>query len=133
MSGQTSYIKVRDVMTAQLETIDGMATVAEAIKLMRAKHYGSLIVDRRDESDEYGFVTVQEIARQVIEQNLSPDRVNVYQIMRKPVIAVRGDMNIRYAIRLLDQVNKHRALVMEDNKAIGIVTMYDMVIHYMDQ
>lgn len=132
MSDRKDYIKVRDVMTARVETIDGLATVAEAIENIKDKCYGALIVDRRDAADEYGFVTVQDVARSVIEPNLSPARVNVYEIMQKPVLTVRGDMNIRYAIRLLDQVQQTRALVIEDNHAIGVVTMYDMVMHYMD-
>ncbi len=127
------YIKIRDVMTSELETIDGLATVAEAIKHMKEKKYGALIVDRRDESDEYGFITVQGIARKVIENDLSPERVHVYEIMHKPVLSVHADMNIRYAIRLLEQVDRSRALVIEEGKAIGIVTMYDMVINYMDR
>jgi len=126
------YIRVRDVMTPAIETIDGLATVADAIKTMKEKRYGALIVAKRDDSDEYGFVTVQEIAREVIEKNLSPERVNVYEIMKKPVLTVHGDMNIRYAIRLLDQVNLNRALVISNAQAVGIVTMYDMVMHYMN-
>lgn len=132
MSEEKKYTRVKDVMTSQLETIEGMATVADAICMMKEKHYGALIIDKRDESDEYGFITVQEIAQEVIEKNLSPQRVNVYEIMKKPVLTVHGDMNIRYAIRLLDQVDQLRALVIENGRAAGIVTMYDMVIHYMD-
>lgn len=132
MSEKKKYIKVRDVMTPEVETIDGLATVAEAIQHMKEKHYGALIVDKRDESDEYGFITVQGIARDVIEKNLSPDRVSVYEIMRKPILTVHGDMNIRYAIRLLEQLGQGRALVIDSGKAVGIVTVYDMVIHYMD-
>ena len=52
--------------------------------------------------------------------------------MKKPVLTVQCDMNIRYAIRLLDQIDQMRALVIENGKAIGIITMYDMVIRYMD-
>ncbi len=126
------YIKVRDVMTPQLETIDGLATVAEAIQSMKEKNYGALIVDKRDESDEYGFITVQGIARKVIEHDLAPERVHVYEIMRKPVLSVHADMNIRYTIRLLEQVNHSRALVIEKGKALGVITMYDLVMHYMD-
>lgn len=132
MSDNKEYIKVRDVMTPEVETIDGLATVAEAIQHMKEKGYGALIVDKRDEGDEYGFITVQGIACLVIEKNLSPDRVSVYEIMRKPILTVHGDMNIRYAIRLLEQLGQGRALVIDNGKAVGIVTVYDMVIHYMD-
>ena len=126
------YVKVSDVMTSHIDTIDGLATVEVAIKQMREKRYGALIVARRDESDEYGMITVQNIARSVIEPDLSPDRVNVYEIMNKPVITVHGDMNIRYAIRLLEQVDQLRALVTQGDKAVGIVTMLDMVMRYLD-
>ena len=133
MSETKDYVSVRDVMTSHVETIDGLATVAQAIQNMKENHYGALIVNKRDESDEYGFVTVQEIARDVIEPNLSPERVNIYEIMKKPVLTVHCGMNIRYAIRLLEQLDQQRALVIEDGKAIGIVTMFDMVIRYMDR
>ncbi len=124
------YVKVRDVMTPYVDTIDGLATVAEAIEQMRKQKFGALIVARRDESDEYGFVTVQEIAKQVIEPDKSPERVNIYEIMEKPVLTVSADMNIRYAIRLLERINQLRALVTENGEAIGIITMLDMVLKY---
>ena len=132
MITKEKVIKVEEVMTPEVKTIDGLATVADAIQSMKEEKYGALIVDKRDEHDEYGFITVQGIARHVIEKNLSPERVHVYEIMNKPVLSVRPDMNIRYAIRLLEQIDHGRALVIEDGKAVGIVTMYDMVIHYMD-
>lgn len=127
------YVTVRDVMTPHVDTIEGLATVEEAIRAMRERRYGALIVSRRDETDEYGLVTVQNIARQVIEPNLSPERVSIYEIMEKPVLTVHGDMNIRYAIRLLERVNELRALVIDkNNEAVGIVTMLDMVTRYLD-
>ncbi len=133
MSNIKEYIRVQDVMTPELKTIEGLATISEAIETMKNTNYGSLIVNKRDNSDEYGLVTVQEIASKVIEHNLKPERVHVYEVMEKPVLTVRCDMNIRYAIRLLDRVNQSRALVIENGTAIGIITMYDMVIHYMDK
>lgn len=126
------YVKVRDVMTPHVRTIDGLATVDDAIKHMQEHKFGAAIVARRDESDEYGFITVQEIARQVIEPDRCPTRVNVYEIMEKPVLTVHADMNIRYAIRLLERVNSLRALVTDHNEAVGVVTMLDMVLKYQD-
>lgn len=126
------YVKVRDVMTPHVKTIEGLATVDDAIKHMQEHKFGAAIVARRDESDEYGFITVQEIARQVIEPDRCPTRVNVYEIMEKPVLTVHADMNIRYAIRLLERVNQLRALVTDNNAAVGVVTILDMVLKYQD-
>jgi predicted transcriptional regulator len=134
MSNPKSYVRVRDVMTPHIETIDGLATVADAIQSMKEKRFGALIIDKRDEGDEYGLLTVHDIARKVIEPNLAPKRVNVYEIMNKPVITFHADMNIRYAIRLLERMNQQRALVVAEGEgtAIGIITMLDMVTKYMD-
>ncbi len=126
------YVKVRDVMTPHIRMIDGLSTVEEAIAHMKEHKFGAAIVARRDESDEYGFITVQEIARQVIEPDKCPSRVNVYEIMEKPALTIHADMNIRYAIRLLERVEQLRALVTDNNEAVGVVTMMDMVLKYQD-
>jgi len=127
-----NFVQVRDVMSPNVETIDGLSTVADAIEHMQEKRFGALIVDRRDKSDEYGLVTVQDIAKDVIEPDRNPNRVSIYEIMEKPVLTVHSDMNIRYAIRLLERVGELRALVIDNNEAVGIITMLDMVLRYQD-
>ena len=132
MSGK-SYIKVSDVMTTTIKTIDATATVAEAIEVMRESGVSSLVAERRDASDEYGLVVVSDIARQVIAENRAPERVNVYEIMTKPVLAVAADMNIRYAVRMLVQFGLSRALVVDHERTpVGIATLRDMVLRHVE-
>jgi predicted transcriptional regulator len=120
---------VGDVMTPTVQTIERTATVHEAIELMRDAGVSSLAVERRDEADEYGLLVVSDIAREVIAQNRSADRVNVYEIMSKPVITLPADMKIRYAVRLLVKFELARALVVDPTrKPVGIITLRDMVI-----
>lgn len=128
-----SYIKVSDVMTTSIKTIDATATVLEAINVMRDAGVSSLVAERRDASDEYGLVVVSDIAKHVIAENRAPERVNVYEIMTKPVLTVPADMNIRYAVRLLVQFGLSRALVVDQNRApVGIATLRDMVLRHVD-
>ena len=127
---QKSVIVVKDVMTANPHMIYGMATVDEAITVMKKENFGSLIVNRRDEHDEYGLITVREIAYNVIELDRSSERTNVYELMVKPVLSVDVNMNIRYAIRLLHRYEEQRALVLDQGVAVGVVTLTDMVFHY---
>jgi len=124
------YVPVRDVMTTDIEMIDGLTTVADALEQMRAKQISSLVVQRRDESDEYGLLTVHDIAREVLVPDLAPERVNAYEIMKKPILSVHADMNIRYAIRLLSRFSVSRALVLEHGEAVGIVTLRDLVLRF---
>ncbi len=121
-------VAVRTVMRAKPKTIDGLATVREAVDLMRQSNISSLVIDKRHDRDEYGLVVVHDVAAKVIGPDLSPDRVNVYEIMSKPVVTVDADMDVRYAIRLLTRFGLSRALVVDKGDLAGLVTLRDMVL-----
>jgi len=130
---EKSYVKVEDVMSTTIATIDATATVQEAVVKMRDAGVSSLVAERRDATDEYGLVVVSDIAKHVIAENRSPERVNVYEIMSKPVLTVPKDMNIRYAVRLLVQFGLSRGLVVDERRApVGIVTLRDLVLRHSD-
>ena len=121
-------LRVGDVMTASPRVIDGLASVRDAIDRMRAENVNSLIIDKRHEADEYGMVSVHDIAEQVIGIDRSIDRTSVYEIMSKPVLAVDKQMAVKYAIRLLTRFRLTRALVVEHGAMVGIVTLRDMTL-----
>ena len=128
---ETEFTRVREVMTPSPTVIDGLATVAEAIDLMRENGISSLVIDRRHEGDEYGLLVVTDIAEGVVAEDRAPERTNVYEVMTKPVLTVDCEMDIKYAIRLLAQFGISRALVTRDGTLAGLVTMRDMVLRYM--
>ena len=122
-------LRVGDVMVTEIISIDGLATVSDAMALMRRHNVNSLVVNRRDEDDEIGLVLVSDIARQVVAPNRSSDRVNVYEIMSKPVWTLPPDMLARYAVRLLARFEVSRAVVVDhDRNPIGIVTLRDLTL-----
>ena len=124
-----SELRVGDVMVTEIISINGLATVSDAMVLMRRHNVNSLVVERRDADDEVGLVLVSDIARQVVAPNRSPDRVNVYEIMSKPVWTVPPDMLARYAVRLLARFELSRAVVVDhDRNPIGIVTLRDLTL-----
>ena len=124
-------ITVGMVMTHEVRTIDPMATARKAIRVMRDADVSSLVVDRRDAADEFGLLSVTDIAREVIATDRSPDRVNVYEIMSKPVLTLPVDMNNKYAVRLLAKFGVSRSLVLDENRVpVGIVTLRDMVLRH---
>jgi len=123
-----NIIRVRDVMKAELDIVDGMLTVTEALKSMQYPDTRTLIVDKRYEDDEYGVVMFRDMAKKVLARDQSPNRVNIYEIMSKPVISVHPDMDIRYCTRLFDRFGLSRAPVLEDQKIIGLVSYTDIVL-----
>lgn len=130
MSSQP-YVSVRSVMTERPMLIDGLATVREAVEAMHRHGVSSLIINKRHDGDEYGILVVTDIAKKVVSEDRSPDRTNVYEVMSKPVLTVQADMNIRYAVRMLQQFTLSRALVLDGNELVGIVTLRDLVMAYL--
>ena len=121
----------RDVMHQRFAMVDGVTTVSEALKIMEANDYMKVIVNKRDDGDEFGQVQLSDIAKQVIAMDRSPDRVNVYEIMAKPVISVRPDMDIKYCARLFNSFGLSSAPVIENEKIIGVVSYNDIVLNWL--
>ena len=127
---ETKLIRVSDAMTPTVRTIEAMASIKDAIRLMRENRVSSLVVERRNDADEYGLITVTEIAREVIATNRSIERVNVYEVMVKPVLSLPAEMQVKYGVRLLVRYGLSRALVIDQARhPVGIVTLRDLVLH----
>ncbi|MCG8370528.1 MAG: CBS domain-containing protein [Proteobacteria bacterium] len=128
MTGE-NWGRVRDCMKTEVTEVDGRLDVLSALKLMKKAGTTSLIVKRRDESDEYGMLLFSDIAKHVIGKDRAPERVNVYEIMAKPVICVRPDMHIRYCARLFENFGIGHAPVEEDGRIVGMVSYYRLVLY----
>ncbi|MFA5081409.1 MAG: CBS domain-containing protein [Hydrogenophilaceae bacterium] len=128
MSEERKVVRVRDVMKTQLDMVDGLTTVANALRMMQHVETKCLIVNKRHDDDEYGVVLISDIARQVLAKGRSPERVNVYEIMSKPVISVDPAMDIRYCARLFDKFGLSRVPVIDNGQIVGIVSYTDMVL-----
>lgn len=121
-------IRNLDVMSQNFAMVDGMHTVAEAIEIAINKKVEILLVNKRHEHDEYGMVLMSDIARKVLAKDKSPSRINVYEIMIKPVFSVVPDMDIRYTARLFERFGINKAPIIEAGKILGMVTYHDIVL-----
>lgn len=125
---ENGLVRVKEVMTDRYALVDGLNTVAEALKVARHRQIEALIVEKRHNDDEFGLVLLSDIAKQVIAKDRSPARVNLYEIMAKPVISVLPDMDVRYCARLFERFGINRAPVIENNQVLGVVSYTDMVM-----
>ncbi len=124
-------VRVRDVMKDKFDLVDGMTTVQDVLNKMKHVETKCVIIDKRHDDDEYGILLISDIAKEVLAKDKAPERVNVYEVMSKPVITVDGDMDIRYCARLFDKFGLSRAPVVDCDKVIGVVSFTDMVLHGM--
>ncbi len=119
-------IKAEEIMTKDVVTIRGSATVADAVKLMKEKSLRALIVQRRHEQDSYGIVTETDIVYKVAAFGKDPKKVRVYEIMTKPCIVVNPELGVEYVARLFANTGIRRAPVIKGS-LLGIISVTDIL------
>ena len=124
---QKKIIKARDVMHEKHLELDGMATVKEALDAMKAENASVVIVKKRHEHDAFGILLLSDIAKKVLARDRASQRVNVYEIMSKPVISLDPDMDVRHCARLFDRFGLSSVPVIEDGVVLGIVSYNELV------
>ena len=128
MKPSKPIVRVREVMKQGVDIVDGMLTVSDALRNMKYPETRTLIINKRHADDEYGVVMFRDVAKAVLGPDLSPERVNLYEIMSKPVMGVNPEMDVRYCIKLFDHFGLSRAPVIEEGNIIGLVSYTDIVL-----
>lgn len=128
MNQDIRTIRVRDVMKSGVDIVDGMMTVSDVLESLKHPETRTIIVNKRHPDDEYGIVMFSDIARQVMGAARSPDRVNIYEIMSKPVLSVHPSMDVRYCVSLLGQFGLSRVPVIDEGQIVGLVSYSDIVL-----
>ena len=126
---EKKIIRVREVMTDNYHLVDGTLLVSDALELMKKTGIHVLIVDKRNDNDEYGIVLLTDIAHEVLAVNRAAERINIYEIMSKPVVSVDPEMNIRYCARLFCNLGFCDAPVISEGKLLGVVGYADLLLN----
>jgi len=124
-----NLIKANAVMTQDYICMDGMQTIREAIDAMKNNNTKVIIVNKRDQHDAYGILVLSDIAKQVLAKDRSPDRVNIYEVMAKPIVSVPPQMDIRYCARLFERFGLSHAPVIENEDILGLIGYKELVLH----
>ncbi|WP_293265301.1 CBS domain-containing protein [Neptunomonas sp.] len=128
MSREHTIVRVRDVMTQDYGMVDGLTTIREALDIFKARKASVLIINKRHDDDEYGILLISDIAKQVVAKDRAPERVNVYEVMAKPVVAVDPQMDVKYCARLFENFGLSTAPVIQDGAVMGVVSYNEIVL-----
>ena len=121
--------RVKDVMLRDTITVQGLTKVSEILEIFKKQtELQTVLVKPRNDEDVYGLVTLRDIARRVIALGKKSDEVHVYEIMSKPVLTVNANMSVMYAARFLTNFDISRAIVMENEKLVGIISLNHIVL-----
>ena len=128
-----SELRVGDAMTPDPATVEGMASVNDALALMRDRGFSCLVVNRRNPDDEFGLVLVADIAREISDRNRPVSRTQVYEVMQKPAPALDAQMRLRYAIRHMTRFGLSHCVVLRGRDLAGIVSLRDITIRFLEK
>lgn len=115
---------VEELMTSPVETVSPDATIAEAARILDEKGIGSLIVG---EGRLEGIVTEMDIVAAVgREQDPS---TAVSELMSDPVVTARPTETLKIAAERMGHNGVKKLPVVEEGKAIGIITTTDLALY----
>lgn len=119
-----SSVKVQDIMTRALITVNPSTTALQVAKMMEQGGIGAVIV--KDGDNLVGIVTDRDYATKIAANNLPLD-TTVEKIMSSPLVTINQGEPISAAAETMAG-KKIRKLAVSDNGTItGIITSTDLV------
>lgn len=125
---------VKEIMTPKEKLIvaSPLATVREALKLMKTHNVRSVIVEKSSPDGAYGIVTFKNILQTIVAEDGDIDLLNVYDIANTPALSVSGELNLKYASKMMVNSSIKRLLVIDNNDLKGVLTMTDIITVLME-
>lgn len=118
---------VKDIMVREVVSISPLATIRDAMRVMKQKKVKALAVEKRHPHDAFGLITYNNILKAIVAEEGDIDLLNVYDICAKPALTISRELEIKHAAKLMSNFDIRRVLVTTDNELVGIVTMSDIV------
>lgn len=120
-------MKVSQVMTADVITIEPGATLTEAARRMRGLDVGPLPV--ADEGRLVGMLTDRDIAVRATAEGRDPQDTRVSDVMTRDVVCCFEDDDVLQAARAMAQYRKRRLVVVDaSGRVVGIVSLGDLAL-----
>ena len=118
-------LRVRDIMTPEVVTVQGTTPVAEAGQLFLQKKFGCLPVVRDNHTLE-GILTVTDLLRAYTAQADAERWVSVGSMMQTQVITATPTMSLAEVQRVMRDSNIRHVPVVAGTRLVGIITDRDL-------
>ena len=122
---RTAARPVQRLMTTSLVTVPASTTVADAIRMMREKGHGSILVGDGDLAT--GIVSEADVVRKVVAAGNDPARVRVEEIMSAPVISAEITTPIHAIYRKMADSRIRHLVITDKGKQVGFVSVKDLI------
>jgi CBS domain-containing protein len=124
-------MKIGEMMSNNLETVQELVSVQEAAKKMKEKDVSSLVVVDNNQNKPQGIVTERDIVRKACINDIRTSAVTVGEIMSSPIITIDSTASASKAVDMMLQHDVRHLVVVDNNnkeasKPIGMITALDL-------
>ncbi|WP_125153398.1 CBS domain-containing protein [Clostridium rectalis] len=119
-------MKIKDVMTKSVASLNGQDTVEHAAQLMKEHNIGSLPVC--DGEKVIGIITDRDIAIRSAAEGENVQKQTVRDIMTSNPVTIKSDMDVHEAARIMSERQIRRLPVVENNNISGMVSLGDISV-----
>lgn len=124
MSTELSEIKVKDIMSKELITVEPGTTVFQVAKMMEKGGIGAVLMKK--DGTTSGIVTDRDFAIKIATQKLSLE-TPVDDVASSPLETIDSNESILVAANQMSSKKIRKLAVVENNNIIGIITSTDLV------
>jgi len=117
-------LKVEDVMTKEIITIDENATVKEAADIMDKNDISCLIARRNGRA--IGIITERDLLKRIIVEAKNPEKTKVKAVMSSPLEVVAVGTELETALRLMFLKKIKKLPVVNKETILGLVSLTDI-------
>jgi len=115
---------VKDVMVKEIITVNPTTKIRDAVELMNKNQIGCLVVTRKGKP--VGIMTERDVLKKIVCKCKNPEQTTVSEIMSKPLIVGKVDMNWLEATKLMLDKNIKKLPIMDGERLVGLVTLTDI-------
>lgn len=121
-------LKVIDIASATIHTVDEGTSVRQAALLMREKGIGAVVVARG--GSPFGILTERDVLEKVVAEGLLPDQTLSKEIMTHPLITISAGASLGEASDLMVRERIRRLVVTDEQNVVGFLTQRDILEAY---
>jgi CBS domain-containing protein len=115
---------VKDVMVKEIITVNPPTKIRDAVELMNKNQIGCLVVTRKGKP--VGIMTERDVLKKIVCSCKNPEQTKVSEIMSKPLIVGRVDMDWLEAVQLMLDQNIKKLPILDGERLVGLVTLTDI-------
>jgi len=108
-------------------SIDGEATVFEAVKLMVEANVGAILVTGTTDERIAGIFTERDYLRRIAVEGRTSRETKVHEVMSAPVFAVDPSTTVEEAMALMTDRRIRHAPVVDGDDLAGMISIGDLV------